>query len=254
MDTLIFQDKVSLGRAAAERAAAHIRSAIAEHGEARVIFASAASQFEFIEALIARPDIDWSKVCGFHLDEYVGLPADNPASFRRFLRERLLAKLPCPPKSFTFVGGDAPDTAAECARLEAALRAAPIDLSCIGIGENGHIAFNDPPADFETKAAYAVVALDEVCRRQQVGEGWYPNLDAVPTHAYSMTVPQIMASKAIVCVVPDERKARAVAAALEGPITNMCPSSILRAHPDCALYIDTPAASLLRFHSKTPNI
>ena len=247
MDTLIFSDKLSLGRSAAERAAARINAAIAARGEARVIFASAASQFEFIEALIARDDIDWSKVCGFHLDEYVGLPADHPASFRRFLRERLLAKLPSPPKSFTFVGGDAPDTAAECARLEAALREAPIDLACIGIGENGHIAFNDPPADFDTKAAYAVVALDEVCRRQQVGEGWYPNLDAVPTHAYSMTVPQIMASKAIVCVVPDERKAQAVATALEGPVTNLCPSSILRLHPDCTLYIDTPAASRLRY-------
>jgi len=245
MDTLIFTDKVSLGRAAAARAANRINAAIAARGEARVIFASAASQFEFIEALLARDDIDWSKVCGFHLDEYVGLPADHPASFRRFLRERLLAKLPCPPKSFTFVGGDAPDTAAECARLEAALREAPIDVACIGIGENGHIAFNDPPADFGTKAAYAVVALDEVCRRQQVGEGWYPSLDAVPTHAYSMTVPQIMASKAIVCVVPDERKAQAVAAALEGPVTNLCPSSVLRLHPDCALFIDTPAASRL---------
>ena len=247
MDTLIYTDKVSLGCAAAARAANRINAAIAERGEARVIFASAASQFEFIEALIARPDIDWSKVCGFHLDEYVGLPAGHPASFRRFLRERLLAKLPCAPKSFTFVGGDAPDTAAECARLEAALRAAPVDLACIGIGENGHIAFNDPPADFETKSAYAVVALDEVCRRQQVGEGWYPDLDAVPTHAYSMTVPQIMAAKAIVCVVPDARKAKAVVAALEGPVTNLCPSSVLRLHPDCALYLDTPAASQLSY-------
>ena len=247
MDTLIFTDKVSLGCAAAERAANRINAAIAARGEARVIFASAASQFEFIEALIARDDIDWSKVCGFHLDEYVGLPADHPASFRRFLRERLIDKLPCAPKAFTFVGGDAPDTAAECARLEAALREAPIDVACIGIGENGHIAFNDPPADFGTKAAYAVVALDEVCRRQQVGEGWYPKLAAVPTHAFSMTVPQIMASKAIVCVVPDERKAEAVAAALEGPVTNLCPSSILRLHSDCALYIDTPAASRLSY-------
>ena len=246
MDTLIYSDKVSLGRAAAARAAARINAAIAARGEARVIFASAASQFEFIEALIARDDIDWSKVCGFHLDEYVGLTADHPASFRRFLRERLLAKLPCAPKAFTFVGGDAPDTAAECARLEAALRAAPIDLACIGIGENGHIAFNDPPADFDTKAAYAVVALDEVCRRQQVGEGWYPNLDAVPTHAFSMTVPQIMAARTIIVVVPDDRKAKAVSMAVDGPLTNMCPSSILRTHPRCMLFLDKPAAALLK--------
>ena len=169
-----------------------------------------------------------------------------PASFRRFLKERLLAKLPCPVKRFTFVGGDAPDTAAECARLEAAIREKPVDLACIGIGENGHIAFNDPPADFETKAAYAVVALDEVCRRQQVGEGWYPNLDAVPTHAFSMTVPQILDARTIVVIVPDDRKAKAVSMAVDGPITNMCPSSILRTHPRCTLFLDKPAASLLK--------
>ena len=169
MKIIIGKDKNDMGRLAADDAAAKICAAIAANGEARVIFASAASQFEFIEALLTHKEIDWSKVCGFHLDEYVGLKADHPASFRRFLKERLLAKLPCAVKSFTFVGGDAPDTAAECARLETALREKPIDLACIGIGENGHIAFNDPPADFETKAAYAVVKLDEVCRKQQVG-------------------------------------------------------------------------------------
>lgn len=243
MDIIVSPDKKTMGEAAAARAAEKITAAIAARGVARVIFASAASQFEFIEALVARTEIDWSKVHSFHLDEYVGLAADHPASFRRFLRERLLARLPCAPGNFTFVGGDAPDSAAECARLEAAIREAPIDLACIGIGENGHIAFNDPPADFETKAAYAVVALDEVCRRQQVGEGWYPSLESVPTHAYSMTVPQIMSARSIVCVVPDARKAAAVAAAVEGPLTNLCPSSILRQHPDCALYLDPPAAA-----------
>ena len=242
----ITDSKIEMGQHAANMAAEKICSAIAERGEARVIFASAASQFEFIEALIAHKEIDWSKVCGFHLDEYVGLSADHPASFRRFLKERLLAKLPCPVKSFTFVCGDAPDTAAECARLEAAIREKPVDLACIGIGENGHIAFNDPPADFETDAAYAVVALDEVCRMQQVGEGWYPNLDAVPTHAFSMTVPQILAADTIVVIVPDDRKAKAVSMAVDGPITNMCPSSILRTHPRCTLFLDKPAASLLK--------
>lgn len=246
MDITIGIDKNDMGRIAANDAAAKIKAAIDARGSARVIFASAASQFEFIEALLGHKEIDWSKVEGFHLDEYVGLPSDHPASFRRFLRERLIDKLPCAPKAFTFVGGDAPDPAAECARLEAAIRLAPVDVACIGIGENGHIAFNDPPADFETKAAYAVVALDEVCRRQQVGEGWYPNLDAVPTHAYSMTVPQIMATRSIVCVVPDSRKADAVKAAVEGPITPLCPSSILRTHPDCTLYLDPPAAALLK--------
>jgi glucosamine-6-phosphate deaminase len=246
MKIIVSPDKKSLGEAAATDAAAKICAAIAARGGARVIFASAASQFEFIEALLAQKEIDWSKVHGFHLDEYVGLPADHPASFRRFLRERLLAKLPCPPRSFTFVGGNAPDPAAECARLEAAVREEPVDLACIGIGENGHIAFNDPPADFGTKAAYAVVALDEVCRRQQVGEGWYPSLDAVPTHAYSMTVPQILAARSIVCVVPDARKADAVAGAVDGPLTPLCPSSILRTHPDCTLYLDPPAAAKLK--------
>ena len=242
----ISDNKNEMGSRAADQAAAIICAAIAERNEARVIFASAASQFEFIEALLAHAEIDWSKVCGFHLDEYVGLAAAHPASFRRFLKERLLATLPCPVKSFTFAGGDAPDTAAECARLEAAIREKPVDLACIGIGENGHIAFNDPPADFETDAAYAVVALDEVCRRQQVGEGWYPNLDAVPTHAFSMTVPQILDARTIVVIVPDDRKAKAVSMAVDGPITNMCPSSILRTHPRCTLFLDKPAASLLK--------
>ena len=149
-------------------------------------------------------------------------------------------------KSFTFVGGDAPDTAAECARLETALREKPIDLACIGIGENGHIAFNDPPADFETKAAYAVVKLDEVCRKQQVGEGWYPNLDAVPTHAFSMTVPQILATKSIVVIVPDDRKAEAVKHTVEDAVSPMVPATALKNHADCALYLDPPAASLLK--------
>ena len=246
MKVTIAETKEKMGSLAADLAARSICEAIDERGEARVIFASAASQFEFIESLLAHAEVDWSKVCGFHLDEYVGISADHPASFRRFLKERLLAKLPHPVKSFTFVGGDSADTAAECARLEAAVREKPIDLACIGIGENGHIAFNDPPADFETKAAYAIVALDEVCRRQQVGEGWYPDLDHVPTHAFSMTVPQIMASRSIVVIVPDSRKADAVAAAVEGPLTNMCPSSILRNHPDCTLCLDRPASAMLK--------
>ena len=246
MNITVGRDKVEMAKAAAEFAAVRIRAAIAANGEARVIFASAASQLEFVDEMLARADIDWSKVCGFHLDEYVGLPETHGASFRRFLKERLLAKLPCAVKSFTFVRGDAADTAGELARLEAAVRERPIDLACIGIGENGHIAFNDPPADFEAKTAYCIVRLDRVCRMQQVGEGWYPDLDAVPTHAFSMTVPQIMAAKSIAVIVPDERKAKAVAGAVDGPLTNMCPSSILRNHPDCTLFLDPPAASLLK--------
>ena len=242
----IGRDKYEMAKAAADFAADRIKAAIAANGEARVIFASAASQLEFVDEMLKRADIEWDKVCGFHLDEYVGLPETHGASFRRFLKERLLAKLPCAVKSFTFVGGDAADQAAELARLEAAVREKPIDLACIGIGENGHIAFNDPPADFEAGSAYCVVKLDQVCRMQQVGEGWYPDLDAVPTHAYSMTVPQIMATKSIAVIVPDDRKAKAVAGAVDGPLTNMCPSSILRNHADCTLFLDPPAASLLK--------
>jgi len=245
MKITVAETKERMGSLAAEAAAAKIVAAIAERGEARVIFASAASQFEFLEALVAHGGIDWSKVHGFHLDEYVGLKADHPASFRRFLRERLLAKLPCPMKDFTFVGGDAPDTTAECARLEAAVRERPIDLACIGIGENGHIAFNDPPADFDSNRAYKVVPLDEKCRMQQVGEGWFPDLAAVPTHAFSMTVKQIMWSKAIVCTCPDARKAEAVKNCLEGKVSNMVPGTILQMHPDCQVFIDPPAAALL---------
>ena len=246
MDIIIEKTSEQMGRRAAAEAAKRICAAIAERGEARVIFASAASQFDFIESLLAHDEIDWTKVHGFHLDEYVGLPESHPASFRRFLKDRLLARLPVSFKDFTFVQGDAPDTAAECARLEKEIRESPVDLACIGIGENGHIAFNDPPADFETKAAYAVVALDEVCRRQQVGEGWYPDIDHVPTHAFSMTVPQIMSTRSIVVIVPDSRKADAVAAAVDGPLSNMCPASILRNHPDCALFLDEPAAARLK--------
>ena len=242
----IGRDKYEMAKSAADFAADRIKAAIAANGEARVIFASAASQLEFVDEMLKRTDIAWDKVCGFHLDEYVGLPETHGASFRRFIKERLLAKLPCAVKGFTFVGGDATDQGAELARLEAAVREKPIDLACIGIGENGHIAFNDPPADFDAKTAYCVVKLDHVCRMQQVGEGWYPNLDAVPTHAYSMTVPQIMSAKSIAVIVPDERKAQAVVGSVDGPLTNRMPASILRNHADCTLFLDPPAASLLK--------
>lgn len=246
MKTVIEKTKEDMGRVAADDAAKRICAAIAERGEARVILATGASQFAFIESLTTHAEIDWTKVHAFHLDEYVGIPDTHIASFRRYFKDRLLSKLPVQPKEFTFVCGDAADTAAECARLEAAIREKPVDLACIGIGENAHIAFNDPPADFETDAAFAVVELDEACRMQQVGEGWFPNLDSVPTHAFSMTVPQIMAANAILVIVPDARKADAVAAAVDGPLTNMCPSSILRRHRDCTLYLDMDAAARLK--------
>jgi glucosamine-6-phosphate deaminase len=245
MQLYIGKDKQDMANAAAKCAADKIRKAIAEKGEARIIVATGASQFEFLEALVKEPGIDWTKVTGFHLDEYVGIPVTHKASFRGYMRERFVAKTPQPMKVFNEVNGEAEDPAAECERLKTLVRESPIDVACIGFGENGHIAFNDPPADFDTNEAYKVVPLDEKCRMQQVGEGWFPDLESVPTHAFSMTVKQIMWAKAIVCTCPDARKAEAVKNCCEGPVTNLVPGSILQMHPDCGLFLDPPSAALL---------
>ena len=245
MDVYIGNDKQDMASAAAAMAADRVRKAIAEKGEARIIVATGASQFEFLEAFVKEPGIDWTKVTGFHLDEYVGLPASHKASFRGYMRERFVAKTPQPLKAFNEVNGEAASPDAEIERLEKLLRAAPIDVACVGIGENGHLAFNDPPADFDTNRAYLVVDLDEKCRMQQVGEGWFASLEDVPKQAFSMTIKQIMWSKAIVCTCPDTRKAEAVKGALEGPVTNMLPSSIMQMHPDCGMFLDPGSASLL---------
>ena len=245
MQIYIGKDKQDMANAAAKCAADKIRKAIAEKGEARIIVATGASQFEFLASLVKEPGIDWTKVTGFHLDEYIGIPVTHKASFRGYMRERFVAKTPQPMKAFNEVNGEAEDPATECERLKTLVREAPIDVACIGFGENGHIAFNDPPADFDTNEAYKVVPLDEKCRMQQVGEGWFENLDAVPTHAFSMTVKQIMWSKAIVCTCPDARKAEAVKNCLEGPVTNVFPGSILQMHPECGMFLDPPSASLL---------
>ena len=245
MQIYVGKDKFDMANAAAKSAADKISKAIAERGEARIIVATGASQFEFLEALVKEPGIDWTKVTGFHLDEYVGISVDHKASFRGYMRERFVAKTPQPIKVFNEVDGEAADPAAECERLKNLVREAPIDVACIGFGENGHIAFNDPPADFDTNEAYKVVPLDEKCRMQQVGEGWFPDLASVPTHAFSMTVKQIMWSRAIVCTCPDERKAEAVRNCIEGKITNSVPGSVLQLHADCQVFIDPPAASLL---------
>jgi glucosamine-6-phosphate deaminase len=180
----------------------------------------------------------------FHLDEYVGLPPEHPASFRRYLRERFVARLPTPPAAFHELDGEA-EPHAECRRLAALVPAGPFDIALVGIGENGHLAFNDPPADFDATAPYLVVTLDEPCRRQQVGEGWFATLADVPTRAISMSVRRILASRTIFCSVPDRRKAEAVRAAAEGPVTPDVPASILQRHPDCRLHVDREAASLL---------
>ena len=246
MKVYIGKDKFDMAQKAADMAADKIRAAIAARGEARIIVATGASQFEFLQALVKEPGIDWTKVTGFHLDEYVGIPVTHKASFRGYMRERFVAKTPQPMKVFNEVNGEAADQEAEISRLEALLRVAPIDVACVGIGENGHLAFNDPPADFDTNRAYLVVPLDQKCRMQQVGEGWFPDLAAVPTHAFSMSIKRIMWSKAIVCTCPDARKAEAVKGAVEGPVTNMLPSSILQMHPDCGMFLDPDSASLLK--------
>jgi len=245
MDIYIGKDKLDMAARAAKRAADRIREAIRLRGEARIIVATGASQFEFLEALVREPGIDWTKVTGFHLDEYVGLPATHKASFRGYMRERFVAKTPQPMKAFNEVNGEAADPEAEIVRLEGLLRVAPIDVACVGIGENGHLAFNDPPCDIDCGRAYKVVPLDDRCRLQQVGEGWFATKDDVPTHAFSMSMKQILRSRAIVCTCPDARKAEAVKGALEGPVTVMLPSSFLQLHPDCGMFLDPPSAALL---------
>jgi glucosamine-6-phosphate deaminase len=232
-----------MAQAAAERAAQELNAAIAERGSANLILATGASQFEMLAALVTLP-VDWRQVTVFHLDEYIGLPEGHPASFRRYLKERFAARVPNL-GAFYFVNGSAPDPAAECRRLGEILTDYPIDVACIGIGENGHIAFNDPPADFDTDEAYLVVDLDEACRRQQLGEGWFSSLEEVPRQAISMSVRQIMRSARVVCTVPDRRKAAAVRAAAKGPLTNLAPASILQRHPECDLFLDRESASLL---------
>ena len=202
MNTEVFDTKEAMGKAAAESGATVIREALAARGEATIIVATGASQFEMLEALTAVEGIDWSKVTGFHLDEYVGLPITHPASFRAYLRDRFVDKLPQPMADFHYLDGEG-DAVAECDRVGQLISAKSVDVAFIGIGENGHIAFNDPPADFETKTPYLVVELDEACRNQQLGEGWFPDFDSVPKHAISMSVRQILKSNTIVCTVPD---------------------------------------------------
>jgi glucosamine-6-phosphate deaminase len=238
----VFEDRNSMGGAAAEQGAAAIRRAILENGKARIIGASAASQFEFLEALIAAPEIDWKRVELFHLDEYIGLPMTHPASFCKFLRERLIEKTGL--TKYHLLNGEE-DPGMVIRRTNQAISAAPIDIAFVGIGENGHLAFNDPPADFEAEDPYIVVNLDEVCRRQQVGEGWFSDLEMVPAKAISMSVRQVLKSKEILAVVPGPKKAQAVKACFDGPVSPMAPSSILRTHPNATVYLDRESAALL---------
>jgi glucosamine-6-phosphate deaminase len=243
MQKFIFPGKFEMAQAAAQKAAALLQNAIARQGHAVFIAATGMSQFEFLEILTATPGIDWQKTTLFHLDEYIGIPDTHPASFRRYLRERLIDKIH--PGTVHLIQGDAPDIQAECARLNRLISQKPVDVAFVGIGENGHLAFNDPPADFTTEAPYIIVNLDHACRQQQLGEGWFPSLKSVPEQAVSMSIRQIMKSRSIICTVPDQRKAQAVKSCLEGEISPLVPSSILRNHPQTYLYLDQPAASLL---------
>lgn len=229
--------------AASAAALAILRQRLAEQESVTLVLATGASQFGLLDDLVAAPGIAWQRVTAFHLDEYAGIPASHPASFRKYLLERFASRLPL--RGFHAVQGDVADLQAECARLEALIRQAPVDLALIGIGENGHLAFNDPPADFDTERAYLVVDLDQACRQQQVGEGWFPNLQAVPRQAISMSIRQILRSRSIICTVPDLRKAMPVQRVLVGPVTPDCPASILRQHQDCQLFLDQDSASLI---------
>jgi glucosamine-6-phosphate deaminase len=238
-----FNDKREMAKVAAEEAAKLLRETIREKGTARLIAATGAAQFEFLEALTTLPGIDWPQVEMFHLDEYIGIPASHPASFCRFLQERLIQKTGIK-KAFLMDGQHNPE---EVIRLTGrALVSSPVDVAFVGIGENGHLAFNDPPADFQTEDPYLIVNLDEACRRQQLGEGWFATLADVPQRAISMSVRQILKAKKILCIVPDARKANAVKACFEGEMSPLAPASILRTHPDTTVYMDSQSAALLR--------
>lgn len=236
-------DSDTLGAAAAAQGASAIAEAIDSAGQATIIVATGASQFAMLDRLVAH-DIDWGRVTAFHLDEYIGLPATHGASFRGYLRKRFVERV-TGLKAFVEVGGDAADLDAELARLNGRLADETVAVCFAGIGENCHLAFNDPPADFAIEDPYFIVELDEACRRQQLGEGWFENLDAVPPRAISMSIRQILKSRQIILSVPDRRKAAAVQHAVEGPVSPLFPASILQQHPHTTLHLDTAAASLL---------
>ncbi len=245
----VFGDRMSLGQAAADQAATAIRRAIADRGHARIIAATAASQLEFLDALTKAPGIDWKKVEAFHLDEYIGLPITHPGSFRKMLMEQLVAKTGI--EHYHLLEGDAADPAAAVRAAGKELASAPIDIAFLGIGENGHIAFNDPPADFNTEEPYIIVDLDEACRQQQVGEAWFADIYQVPKKAISMSARQILKAKEILAVVPGIKKALAVKACMEGEISPMAPASISRRHSNATLYLDRHSASLLGSEMQT---
>ena len=244
MKIAVHLDPDVMAKVAADSAAQILRDAIQRRGRASFVAATGASQFNFLKYLVAAPGIAWERMTMFHLDEYIGMSADHPASFRRYLRERLTSKVPI--GTVHFIAGDAPDLAVELTQLNRAISSTSIDAAFVGIGENGHLAFNDPPADFTTEEPYIVVRLDEACRRQQVGEGWFESVSEVPESAISMSIRQILKAREIICVVPDTRKAAPVKAVLEGPVTPDVPASALREHGNVTVYLDAASAALLQ--------
>jgi glucosamine-6-phosphate deaminase len=238
----VFEDKRSLSLAAAEQAAVVLSRAIRDHGRTRIIVATGASQLDFLDALTKAENIDWQRVEMFHLDEYLGLPVTHPASFRKYLFDHFIRKTGIT-KYHMLDGNGRPREV--ILRAGQSLNLAPVDIAFVGIGENGHLAFNDPPADFQTEEPYLIVDLDEACRRQQVGEGWFADLSEVPRQAISMSVRQIMKAREILVVVPDDRKAQALRLCFEGEISPMAPASILRTHANATVYLDKASSSLL---------
>ncbi len=243
MNIVISSSPAELGRQAGIAAAKLIKEAIATKGNANIILATGTSQFETLNHLLSEQGIDWSSVTMFHLDEYIGLTITHPASFRKYLKERFISKVPAM-KAAHLINGET-DAAGECRRLSKLISESPIDVALVGIGENGHLAFNDPPADFDTEEPYIIVDLDLACRKQQLGEGWFKSIDEVPAQAISMSIKQILKSKSIICSVPDERKALAVKNSVEQPVSSLYPATALQLHAHCLCFLDAPSASLL---------
>jgi glucosamine-6-phosphate deaminase len=240
----IFETRQAMAQAAAQAAADRLRALIAERGTATIVLATGTSQQEMLAALAASPNIAWHKIAAYHLDEYIGLPLTHPASLRLFLWQRFVRHLPVPLRAMHYLDGQE-DAAAECQRMGRMVAAQPIDLALVGIGENGHLAFNDPPADRQTREPFLVVHLDEACRRQQVAEGWFATLAEVPATAITMSIHRLMTSESIICTVPDSRKAEAVSRSVNGPVTPAVPASVLQEHQDVSLFLDAAAASRL---------
>ncbi|RKY67440.1 MAG: glucosamine-6-phosphate deaminase [Candidatus Latescibacterota bacterium] len=241
----VHESREELGKVAAALTASLIRKLLAEKQEISMVFAAAPSQNEFLAALAEMPNVEWNRIRTFHLDEYLGLPSEAPQRFSRYLQKHIFGRVPFMEVHYIDPGrGEAPEEI--CARYRRLLDRYPLGIACIGIGENGHIAFNDPPvADFQDPCKVKVVRLDEACRKQQVNDGCFSTLGQVPTHAITLTIPAVMAAQAVVCVVPGERKRKAVYQALRGEISTTCPASILRTHPQARMFLDRESASLL---------